>query len=208
MKRLETIMAAVLAVSLTGCKLSAKKTTLPPTPAPPVATAQPLSVPQTQVMLPRAQPFDPDALSTNQPPTEEPPTAPRTAPAGNSGSKPPARTSTRNATPTAPPATSAAAPPKPETPPAEPPRPQIQEILPPEVQQQLRKQAQDSAQQARQLLNQANKRRPGPQEREAILRINQLLTNADNAAKTGDVRTADDMAAKALSLAKDLQSGK
>src|ERR1035437_5854211 len=75
----QAILAAALAMALAGCAARAKPQ-LPAAPAPPVPQAQPLSVPQTQVELPRPQPFNPDALATAPPVTGPPPAAPPTAP--------------------------------------------------------------------------------------------------------------------------------
>jgi len=206
MKRLEAILAAALSVSLTGCKLLAKKPVTPPAPPPPVAAAKPLSVPQTQVQLPSAQPVEPGALATKTSATTETlPVAPPAAPAGKPGGRPAGRaSSSRNASPPKP-----EPPPKPTEAAAEAPRPQVQEILPADVQQKLQKSALDAATQARQLVAQARKRsRLSPQDQEVITRIEQFLKLSDNSAKAGDMRDADDLAVRALILAKDLQSGK
>jgi hypothetical protein len=206
MKRLEIILAAAMSVSLSGCKLLAKKPAAASTPPPPAAAAQPLSTPQTQVVLPLAQPVEPGALATAPPPPDMAPSAPPSIPASNGSNRPAGRVPpSRSGAP--PPVTP---PPKPEAQasPAETPRPQIQEILPADVQQKLLKAQQDSVRQARQLVAQARKRRLSAQELEAVTSIEQFISISEDKAKAGDMRTADDMAARALSLAKDLQSGK
>ena len=109
MKLTEAILAACMAMSLAGCALrGAPKTahTTPPAPNPVVTQAvpppppAPLSIPQTNVDLPKSQPLDPEALVTLPPPPE-----------------PPAETSTATRSPRRPPGAVPTAPPRTETPP-------------------------------------------------------------------------------------------
>ena len=191
MKPVEAILAAALLFGLAGCAARAKPPAPAAAPAAPAPPPQPLSIPQTQVQLPRPQPLDPDSLSTALPAAAPPAAAP---PAAN---KPPQTTRHQ-----------AAPPPKPETPPAEAARPPIQEILSANVQQQLRQSAQDHQRQALQLVAQAQRRSLTAAEQALITRINQFVKSSSEAERTGDLRSADDLAGRAHILAKELQSGK
>src|SRR2546429_8556252 len=83
------VLALILA--LAGCTANgAPKTVKTPSAPKPVAAAapapppaEPLSIPQTQVKLPKAQPLNPGALETAAapPPVETPAPAPRSTPA-------------------------------------------------------------------------------------------------------------------------------
>ena len=178
-------------MALAGCAARAKPQ-LPAAPAPPVPQAQPLSVPQTQVELPRPQPFNPDALATAPPVTGPPPAAPPANP------QPPQR---RPAGPATPPG------PKPDSPPTETARPPIQEIVPAAVQQQLQRSAQDHRQQVGQLLAQAQRGKLSVSQQNLVKRINQFVKLSIDAEKAGDMRSADELANRAYILAKELQSG-
>ena len=192
MKPVEAILAAALLLGLAGCAARAKPAVPAAAPVAPAPPPEPLSIPQTQVQLPRPQPFDPDSLSTAPPAAALPPAAPPPA------TKPP-QTTRRQAAP----------PPKPETPPpAEPVRLPIQEILPSNVQQQLRRSAQDHRSQALQLVAQAQRRSLTAAEQALVTRINQFVKSSSDAEKNGDLRSADDLAGRAHILAKELQSGK
>src|ERR1019366_4116415 len=67
------VLAALLALALAGCASHAK----------PLAASQPapLSIPQTQVALPLAQPLNPDALPAEVPATPRPAPRPGAPPA-------------------------------------------------------------------------------------------------------------------------------
>jgi len=179
MKPVEAILAAALLLGLAGCAARAKPAVTAAAPAAPAPPPQ-LSIPQTQVELPRPQPLDPDALST-APPAAAPPAA----------NKPP-QTTKRPATP----------------PPAEAVRPPIQEILSANEQQRLRGSAQEHRNQALQLVAQAHRRSLTAAEQALVTRINQFVKSSGDAEKNGDLRSADDLAARAHILAKELQNGK
>src|SRR5690242_19185411 len=99
MSGVSKIVIVVLAWSLASCEMSPLgRAKTPPTPAPeaaktepppaPSVPSEPLSIPQTQVQLPRPQPIDPEALATPpvtvaaEPASQRPPhrTARRTGP--------------------------------------------------------------------------------------------------------------------------------
>jgi hypothetical protein len=194
MKPVEAILAAALLLGLAGCALRAKPPAPAAAPAAPAPPPEPLSIPQTQVQLPRQQPLDQASLATAPPVAAAPPAAPP-APAA----KPPQKKNTRSAPP----------PPKPETPvPVEEVRPPVREIIPAPEQQQLRRSAQDHRKQALQLIAQAQRRGLTAPEQALVTRINQFVNSSGDAEKNGDLRSADDLAGRALILAKELQSGK
>jgi len=194
MKPVEAVLAAVLLAGLAGCAARAKQTVATAAPAVPPQPAPPLSVPQTQVELPRSQPVDPGAFAT-APPLPEPVAVTPSAPAA------PAPKPQRRTNP---------APPKPDAtpPPVEIVRPPIQEIIPVGEQQRLRKSAQDHRREALQLVAQAQRHSLTAAEQALVTRISQFVKSSNDAEKTGDLRSADDLAGRAVILAKDLQSGK
>src|ERR1043166_2897437 len=84
MRLASKILAGILALALSACDMKLVRTKTPPPPQPAEAKAEPppdpaanepLSIPQTQVRLPRPQPIDPEALAT--PPVSAPSEAPR-----------------------------------------------------------------------------------------------------------------------------------
>jgi hypothetical protein len=196
MKPVGAILAAALVVFLAGCTAHAKNPLPVAAPAVPTPPPQPLSIPQTSVDLPRQQPLDPGALTTATPPPAAPPQA---AP------QPAVKT------PQAPPRRSNAAPPKPETTapaPVEAARPHIQEIIPPDEQIRLRHDAQEYRRLATQLANEAQRRGLTPTQQSLVTQINQIVKSSSEAEKKGELRSANDLAGRALTLAKELQSGK
>jgi hypothetical protein len=194
MRRVEAILVAAMAFSLAGCVLGRKPKPVTAAPAPPqpVAAApapQPLSIPQTHVDLPAPQPVDPAALAT-APPVEPPaPVQARPAPV-------PVRRQ---------PAPQPKADPSPPEP--SPARQPIQEVLPAEVQKQLQASAQRHKAEIRTLLAQAQRRSLTAAERSTVARVNQFVKLSDDAEKSGDMRSADELAERAHILARELQSG-
>jgi hypothetical protein len=199
MRRVKVILVAAMAISMAGCVLSGKPKPMPAPPAAPQPVApapppQPLSIPQTSVVLPTPQPVDPDALVTaQQPVTPPPPVQPK---------------------PTPPTVRRSAPPPKPADPgPQQPPeptftRPPIQEILPPEEQRRLLTKAQSERSEAHSLLAQAQRHPLTADEKKTVASITQWLKLSDEAENSHDMRSAEELAARALILAKELQSGK
>jgi hypothetical protein len=198
MKRTEAFLVGCLAIFLAGCALGGAPKTAkatPPVPKPVVAPAperpQPLSIPQTNVQLPKEQPLDPQALVVVQTPDPlpEPPTprAPRT---------------NRTASLPAPKPEVVAPPPEPER------RPPIQEIIPAAEQKRLHDSVDRRKAEIEQILNQFNSRRQTPPQKTKVRTIRSFLEVADDAAKHGDWKQADAMTEKAQVFARELQSGK
>ncbi|MBS1856380.1 MAG: hypothetical protein JST11_13520 [Acidobacteria bacterium] len=203
MKLAPACIAAGLALMSAGCVVSGKnaknaaatpaavKPAAAPAPAPP---PQPLSIPQTQVELPRPQPVDPAALSPNTPPPVE-------AAAPPPVQRPPARPRPERRVEA--PATPAAQPAAPE-----PAQPQIQEIVPPAEARRLQDQAQARRREVEQILEQLRRRRLNAAQRNVITNINAFVLSSLDAEKRGDMKLADALADRAQVLAKDLFDGK
>ena len=110
-------------------------------------------------------------------------------------------------------------PPKPETSPAltvqdQPPapapetaRPPIQEILPPAESKRLQDSADARKRTVRKVLDQMGSRRLNSQ-RETVSRIRSFLQLSDNAEAKNEMRNADELAQRAQTLVRDLQSGR
>jgi hypothetical protein len=216
MKTPQAILLLVLAVALAGCVVRAKQQTaknIPPPPPPvvkpePAPAPAPLSIPQTQIELPPPQPVNPDALAAAQPPGEpvEPPSAtPRNATGTRRPQGPP---------PITPPKNEASAPTAPATVPPSTPAPAagnsppIQEIVPVNEQRRLQDLAGARKREIRQLLEQASARHLNRRETGLKKTIESYLKLSDQAETKGDMRQAADLAERALTLAKDLQSGR
>jgi hypothetical protein len=222
MRKASAIITVALAILTTGCVLSGKNAKpvaqTPPPPKPvaqiPPPPPQPLSIPQTQVELPRPQPLDPAAFATEPPPPAEAPpetSSPRPQNAGTrrpgagTGSQP-ARGEGSSATP---PATSGT--PTPALPPAatpEPAGPTIQEIISPQEVKRLQEQANGRRREASQIVEQLAKRNLTLAQRNVIATINSFIASSLEADKKGDVKVADALAERAQILAKDLLNGK
>jgi hypothetical protein len=208
MRRSASLVLLVAAVLfLAGCLLRGSNKTAkmqaPPAPPPPgraSAPAEPLSVPQTQVHLPPAQPLNQEALATEPEHAvvelPEPPTQP-----------PPRRV----------PVTSTPALPRPESPapaqvqgppPAEPERPIVQEKITPEEQKRLTDQLAARKREIAANLEQAAARNPGNSEKELAVRIRSFVQLADEAASRGDLRQADALAERAQILSRELVSAR
>jgi hypothetical protein len=205
MRNAPTFIALMLAVFMAGCVMSGKpKSAVPaapvaakpaPLPTPPPAPVA-LSIPQTQVVLPRPQAVDEAALSPNAPPpVVEVVEAP--APA-----KPtPARRSPATTTNPAPPLA---------VPSAEPTPPTIQEIVPAAETKRLQEQAQARRRDVQQMLDQLGRRQAqlNPTQRGVVTNINSFLASSLDAEKRGDMKLADALADRAQILARDLINGK
>ena len=199
MKRVEAILVAGLAISLSGCFLGRKPKVVkaaPPPPKPVMAPApaplpQPLSIPQTNVQLPPAQPVTPEALATTVP-HEETPSTPA-----------PVRTPPRRP-PSAPkPEVVAPAPPV-ATPPAEE-RPPIQEELSAAEKSRLHDEAEARSREALRLVNQLPPQRLNSVQQSLVDRVRSFVRLATEARDRGDMRQASELAGRALQLAQSLQ---
>jgi hypothetical protein len=210
------VLLAIVVISaalLASCELRAKNKAAktPPTPAVTTAEAKPaappplLSVPQTDVQLPPAQPLTPEAIATIQTRPEvvlpEPPPLPKTT----------VRAATKPAPPPAPA-------PKPEVvpPPAEPP------VATPPPEEQVRLQPVYSEEEKRRILGDIERRkgeienltrplssrRLTTEQRTMLERIRSFLAVVDDAARRGDLRSADSLSERALIFARELGSGR
>jgi len=202
MRNAPTFIAVLLSAALAGCVMNGKpKAAVPvapvatkpvtapvPPPAPPA-----LSIPQTQVDLPRAQPVDPASLAADAPPVAvevvEPP-APTRPPAARR-----------------PPVTSAPAP-QIAAPAPEPATPQIQEIVPAAEAKRLQEQAQARRRDVQQMLDQLGRRNLNNTQRGVITNINSLVASSNDAERRTDMKLADALAERAQILARDLINGK
>lgn len=214
MKIAPTILALMLSFWLAGCSLRAKQQTAKNTPPPPQpvkpqppAQREPLSIPQTQVYLPPPQPISEETLAAAQPPGE--PAEPVVTP--------PARSGGGRRTPAGPPPVPApktepapATPPPAAAPPAAPPEPstRIQEIVPATEQKRLQELADGRRRESRQLLDQTAGRRLTRHQTSVKKTVESFLKASEQAEAKGDMRQAADLADRALTLAKDLQSGR
>jgi hypothetical protein len=201
MKRVEAILAAFLALSLTGCALRAKqpvaKATIPPpvVPPPPPPPPKPLSTPQTDVQLPAYQPLSPEAIASTFPPEEPPPSPP--AP------KAPPRTRPQGNTTPRPVEVMPQGPPVPQT--VEPERPKIQEALSPTEIKRLQDEADSTKREVKQRIDSIQVHRLNRQQGILVKRIRTFVDQSDDAQRRGDMRQAAELAQRALVLAKELQ---
>ena len=197
MQRTTTVLAILLAIPLAGCVLSgkAKKVQAAP-PAPvdtPVAAAPapppPLSIPQTRAELPAPQPVPEAALATSQPPEEErrplvvPP--PKSVPK----SKP------------------VAAAPKVEAPPApapEPVREPVQEVLRPEERTRLLQETTAARREIATIIANAPAR-VQRQRKDQLVNIRTFQQQSLDFERKGDLRQANELAQRALVLARELR---
>jgi hypothetical protein len=200
MRRAKIVFVAAMTIPLAGCLLSGKPKTVaysPPPPKPaPAPPPEPLSIPQTHVDLPPSQPWNPDAVKTEQPPEPPPPVQPKPAAAAVK-------------TPRAP-APKPAEPPAAPDPEAAPERPPIQEILSTEERTRLQDSVQKHQAEIRALVLQAQQggHHLTANQKETLGKIEQFMKQSEQAEKTGDIRSADEFAEKANILATELQSGK
>lgn len=203
MKRVEAILAACLALSLTGCVLRAKqpvaKATTPPKPVaapPPAPPPKPLSTPQTDVQLPAYQPLTPEAVASTFPPEEPPPPPPAPKPPPR-GSRPQGNTTPKpvEVTPQGP-----AIPP-----PVEPERPRIQDALSPDEVKRLQEEAENTRREIKQRIDSIPVHRLNRQQNILVKRIRTFVEQSEDAKRRGDVRQAAELAQRALVLAKELQ---
>jgi hypothetical protein len=208
MKPTEVILIACMAMFLAGCILrgagkNAKAVPPAPSPiaiAPPAAPPPPLSIPQTNVELPKPQALDPEALVTVAPPPEPPP---ETAALPRSPKRPTGAGSTPPPKPEAQAQPADTPPPQPQ-----PERPPIQEIIPAAEQKRLLDSIQHRKADIAQMLDQIKTRGLTSLQQGVVGMINSFVNQADEAAKNGDLRSADAQAERAQVLAKELQGGK
>lgn len=215
MKTVRAILVLLLAFWLAGCVLRGKQQTAntPPPPQPvvkpqPPPPREPLSISQTQVELPPPQPVSQEAAAAAQLPGEPAEPAVTTPPRGGTSGRrtpagpppvPPARSEPPAATPppavTAPPAAAQES-------------PRIQEIVPPTEQKHLQELADSRRRESRQLVDQAAGHRLTRHQTSVRKTVESFLKASEEAEGKGDMRQAADLADRALTLAKDLLSGR
>ncbi len=205
-KATQAILAVCMAILLAGCALRRTPkaaATVPAAPkpvavVPPAPPPPPLSIPQTSVELPKAQPLDPEALVT----VPQPEPVPETSTVTRSSRRPNV----------AGPAAVSNAPPKTETAPVppqpEPERPPIQEIVPVAEQKRLLESFLRRKAEIDRILEQTKHRKLGKLQLGVVRTIKSFEDQAVEAQNHGDFRQADALAERAETLAKDLQSGK
>jgi hypothetical protein len=191
------VVVAILTIPLAGCLLNGKPTTAvappaaAPKPAAPAPAPEPLSIPQTDIQLPAPQPVPQEALNTAAPELAA-------APAPAKPAAPPPRTATPRAAATTKPADT-----QPAVEPETPPRAPIQEILSPDEQRAYREKARKYQSDTRAVLSKA--RNLSPNQKSLEQEIDNFLKQSES---TGDLRLAVQLAERAYTLAKELQSGK
>jgi hypothetical protein len=207
MTRVRLFITSGLFLALAGCTPNGSpktvKTPLAPKPvaaAAPEPPPEPLSVPQTQVELPKAQPLDLAALQTITPqPAEPPPAAGPRTPVRTP--RPPVVGPQQKPEPAAPPPAAAPAP--------EPERPRISEVVAPTELKRLQDQAQGRRKEVAAILVEINKRRRLTQAQRSVVNSINSFVNASSAAeKRNDMRQADALAEKAQVLARGLMNEK
>ena len=206
------VMLALASCELGG-KTAAAKT--PPVPTavvapPPPAPPTPISSPQTEIQLPPEQPVSQEALATIQvaPIEPKPPEAPQP--------EPPAKPTTRRNAP--------APQPKPETPapavadvPAPPPPAvqapteepsRLQPVFTEEERRRILAEIEKRRGEIEGILHGVSQRRLSVSKRNVVTRIRSFMEVADDAARRGDLRSADSLWQRALILAQELASGR
>jgi hypothetical protein len=209
MKHAEMVLAAAIALGLSGCVLRGKQVqktaAAPPAPAvkPAAPPPQPLSIHQTQAQLPEPQPISPAALATIQKP-EPPPEVPQEQPARPVRRPPrPAASAPKAETPPVP----AQAPPAASVSPEPEQRPAVEEFVPASESKRLQDSANARKQEVRKALEQVKSRALTREQREEIGRIESFLQLSDEAEKKSDMRQADALAERGEILMRELQSG-
>jgi hypothetical protein len=200
------ILVGILALALSACDMKLTRAKTPPPPQPVAAKSEPLSdpaaneplsIPQTQVRLPRPQPVDPEALA--MPPVSAPsePSAPR-----------PSHRAARRPSPS-PPATAQAKPEPPlettDAPPVatEPARPRIEPVLPAEQRRQLTEAISSRLHEVDQILSRISARKLA-EEKDTVEKIRSFANLSHQASDRGDMQQAGALADRALVLAQGL----
>src|SRR5262249_29987673 len=92
--------------------------------------------------------------------------------------------------------------------PPEPASPQIKEIIPQAEEKRLRDEAASRSKDARQIVDQLNRRQLSREKKEVVNNINSFLASSEEAANKGDWRLAEALAERAQVLARDLLNAK
>jgi outer membrane biosynthesis protein TonB len=194
------VIAAALALALTGCASHAK----------PMAASQPapLSIPQTHVTLPPPQPLDPDALAPEtdvkapETPTVPPVPAEPAESAAPAPTTPPRRPPRAVAAQPVPPPVAE----QPTPPPVE--RPPIQAVVPAQEQKRLKALAQARKKEAKATLARMSSRHLSADDQDLVKRIQFFLDESNKAEDRGDMSQADVFAQRAQDLARGWQGGR
>ena len=196
------IAAALLATAMAGCILQKKPPAVVAAPPPPpvavvVPTPEPLSIPQTRVKLPPAQPLNPEALTLAPRPETPPPVPAPAQPAVPAARRAPAAPNPPPAKPDAPPPAS-----------SEPARPSIQEVLPEGARNQLQETAAAKQKRIRAWLDSTAAQGLTGQPKLTRDRIQNFLKASGDAEHRGDIREAVQLAERAEILIQELQGGR
>ncbi len=195
LRRHACVVFALGALLASGCSKNKAKAPLPPPAAAPVAvaSAEPLSAPQTSVQLPPPQPIPPEAIPPEpvpQPEVTAEPAPPKPAPRIRIGPVPPP-----NHVPAAP---NNHTTPARESPPASP-GPQLRPLFTPEQERNLRRQIVENLTAAERSLSRLRQ----PQSSSAD-RVRAFMVQARQAQQEGDLNRARSLAERAALLAQDL----
>ena len=203
------ILVGILALLMVGCEMRPGHAKTPATPQPTAAktehpapepqSTEPLSIPQTQVQLPRPQSIDPQALAT--PPVYTPAETAAQHPARRPSKRPVAG---QPAAPMTKP--EQADPPVPEPPPAqvaEAPRPKIEPILPAQERRQLQEEIAGRLREVDQLIGEITRRRSTESQRSSLTRIRSFANLSHQALEHGETQQAGALADRALLLAQE-----
>jgi hypothetical protein len=233
MRKAPVLIVVFLAALTAGCVMSGKPgkpavvTPVTPNPVsttPPPPPSQPLSIPQTQVELPKPQPIADAALPADPAPAIDLPADTATGTRTGQGRGTQIRPGTPQRTDTAQPSNSGANPganpgtnpaanpvvaPPPAATPAEPPAPTLQEVVSQAELTRYQVQAQGKAREAQQIFDQYSKRpKLTPAQEEVLSQIKSFIESSQAAEKRGDMKTADALAERAQIKARDLVNGR
>ena len=215
MRLLIPLLAGILTLSscVSRGNKAAKTAPAPVTPTPaaakPSAPPPPVSTPQTQVQLPPPQAVSPAALATIPPAREEQP-----APEPSQGSKPAVmrkQGSGNVATITSTAETPAPAPPQgpaaPLTPPAEE-QPRLQPVYTEEERRRVSAELERRKGEIEGLLRGVNQNNMSADRKSVVQRINSFMSQAEDHARRGDLRSAEALSERAVIFARELASGR
>ncbi len=209
MKRTTLSLALLLGLGLAGCSLRGDpQAKTPPPPAPSAArpsqadakpadsAGEPLSIPQTQVRLPKPQPIDPEALATQPVMLPEPPPV-------NPSVKPVRRAPAAAQAKPEPPDPTADA-----THPAETQRARIEPLLPADERRQLVEETEKRLRQAEETVDRLSARPLNNDQRSAVERIRSFTKQSRQALDRSETQQAVELADRALLLAQELERAK
>ena len=210
MKRITLSLSLSLGLAMAGCTARGNpqaKIPAPPSPSaarsaqadprPADSAGEPLSIPQTQVRLPKAQPIDPDALATQPVMLPDPPPVNPNLPRVR---RAPAAAQVKPET--APEAVADA------THPAETPRARIEPLLPADERRQLIEETDKRLRQAEDLVERLSAHALNNDQRSAVERIRSFTKQSRQALDRSETQQAVELADRALLLAQELERAK